>query len=490
LFVALKGERFDAHDFLSDVAKVPGVAVLIELRALAKAHSLGLSAIAVPNTLLALGELAKSWRAQFDIPLIGVTGSNGKTTVTQMIASVLREYAGERALATIGNLNNDIGVPQTLLRLRAQHSCAVVELGMNHPGEIEHLSRMARPNVALVNNAQREHQEFMNTVDAVAFENGQVIVHSAPNAVAVFPADDPYTTLWTQLCGARAFMTFSVGDVFESANAITVDTPPARKPDVQLLSASFAQGSWQLRVKAPGAVIETRLSIAGEHNVRNALAVIASCTAMGVSPEVISRGLAKFEPVKGRSKYIELDLGSRRLNLVDDTYNANPDSVRAAIDVLASMPGPRLLVLGDMGEVGSDGPLYHAEVGQYAADRGVDALLALGELTRHSVDAFNAHNAHNALKGSGSTHTHHAQVPIQVPIQGQVKAQGTGTHCTSMSELISAAPSLVQRYNSILVKGSRFMKMELLVAALQELESTNTSEPLSALNKEGACSSI
>jgi UDP-N-acetylmuramoyl-tripeptide--D-alanyl-D-alanine ligase len=208
---------------------------------------------------------------------------------------------------------------------------------------------------------------------------------------------------------------------------------------------------------------------------------------MGVPPEVISRGLAKFEPVKGRSKYMELDLGSRRLNLVDDTYNANPDSVRAAIDVLASMPEPRLLVLGDMGEVGLDGPLYHAEVGQYAADRGVDALVALGELTRHSVDAF---NAHKALKGSGSTHTHHAQVPIQVPILGQVKAQGTGTHCTSMSELISAAPSLVQHFNSILVKGSRFMKMELLVAALQELESTNISEPLSALNKEGVCSSI
>jgi UDP-N-acetylmuramoyl-tripeptide--D-alanyl-D-alanine ligase len=402
LFVALRGERFDANDLLPQ-ALAGGASALL-------AHPgrtpQGASALEVPDTRLALGELAVAWRQRFDLPLIAVTGSNGKTTVTQMLAAIARAWHAEAALATQGNLNNDIGVPQTLLRLRPQHRVAVVELGMNHPGEIAYLAALARPTVALVNNAQREHQEFMATVEAVARENGAVFAALPSGGTAVFPAGDAYTGLWRSLA------------VQAGARCMTFGTDPTA--DVLLSAADWSDGAWTLGALTPAGGLSLRLHIAGRHNVMNALAAIACALAAGVPVPAIVQGLQAFEPVKGRSRSLVLQLDGRALTVIDDTYNANPDSVRAAIDVLASLPGPHLLVLGDMGEVGDQGPQFHAEVGAYARERGIERLLTLG---------------------------------------AQSQAMG-GEHFDDLQALQGAVRAALPTVASVLVKGSRFMRME------------------------------
>ncbi len=409
LFVALKGERFDAHDFLAQARAGGAVAALAE-RGLAQA---GLPGLEVADSGLALIQLGGAWRARFDLPLIAVTGSNGKTTVTQMIASILRAWLGDAALATAGNLNNHIGVPLTLLRLRALHRAAVIELGMNHPGEIARLAAIAAPTVALVNNAQREHQEFMAGVEAVARENGTVIEALGPAGTAVFPADDAHAALWHALAGRRPMLTFALQGA----------------ADVTGLAAWDAD-HWALMLQTPAGAATLQLRVAGEHNVRNALAATAGALAAGCPLEAIVRGLEAFAPVKGRSQLGSFQRGGRRVTLVDDTYNANPDSVRAAIDVLAALPGPRWLVLGDMGEVGDQGPAFHREVGAYAKQRGIDSLWTAGELGAHAAQAF-----------------------------------GAARHFATVAALIATlaeAPPIA----SVVVKGSRFMKMEQVVAAL------------------------
>ena len=412
LFVALKGERFDANDFLAE-ARARGAVAAIAHGGLAQA---GLSGLEVPDTLLALGQLAAGWRAGFRLPLIAVTGSNGKTTLTQMIASILTAWKPGRALATAGNLNNAIGLPLTLLRLRADHAVGVVELGMNHPGEIAYLAGIACPTVAVVNNAQREHQEFMATVEAVARENGSVLQALPASGVAVFPADEEYTPVWTELAGQRAALSFS-----SSAGA-----------DVQG-TGIWQDGAWQVHAQTPAGPVQFALHIAGRHNVRNALAAVACTLAAGAPLAAIAAGLAAFEPVKGRSRAFTLVHQERRLTVVDDTYNANPDSVRAAVDVLAELPGPRLLVLGDMGEVGDQGPQFHAEVGAYARERGIDALYALGDMTPDTCRSF-----------------------------------GAGHHFAQIEPLLAQVQADLGRVSSLLVKGSRFMKMERVIQALAE----------------------
>jgi UDP-N-acetylmuramoyl-tripeptide--D-alanyl-D-alanine ligase len=363
----------------------------------------------VEDTKRALGALAHAWRRQFSLPLIAVTGSNGKTTVTQMIAAILRAWQPDHHLATQGNLNNDIGLPLTLLRLRAEHRIGVIELGMNHPGEIAYLAQMAEPTVALVNNAQREHQEFMATVHAVAEENGSVFQSLPPDGVALFPAGDAFTALWARIAAPRKCVAF--GDT---------------GADIALEDAQWSQGHWQVRARTPSGPLAFALHIAGRHNVRNALAAGGCALAAGVPLEAIARGLEAFEPVKGRSRALALQLGTRTLTLVDDTYNANPDSARAAVDVLAELPGPRLLVLGDMGEVGNAGPAFHAEVGAYARERGIEHVFTLGEQARG--------------------------------LQGR--------HFPALEALNAAVLAALPGVESVLVKGSRFMKMERVVEAI------------------------
>ena len=409
LFVALQGERFDANDFLPQVAALGATAALAH-------HGLDaakLAGIEVADTRVALGQLAKGWRRQFTLPVIAVTGSNGKTTVTQMIASILRADAGDDALATQGNLNNDIGVPLTLLRLRAHHRRAVVELGMNHPGEIAGLAAMTQATVALVNNAQREHQEHMVSVQAVAQENGEVIQALPAHGIAVFPAHDDYTALWQDLAGARTCLRFSM----------------TGEAEVHLLKADWRNDHWAVEAQTPEGVLRTQLHIAGRHNVGNALAATACALAAGVSLDVIAKGLHAFEPVKGRSRAFGIQCQGHAITVVDDTYNANPDSVRAAIEVLAELPAPRLLVLGDMGEVGAQGPEFHQEVGLHAAHMGLEHVLCLGDLAAFTAQACGA------------------------------QAQ----HFPSIEMLNQHVTQLLPHLGSVLVKGSRFMKMERVI---------------------------
>jgi UDP-N-acetylmuramoyl-tripeptide--D-alanyl-D-alanine ligase len=417
LFVALRGERFDGNQFIAQAKAQGAVAVVCEASGEAQAAEYGLPALVVPDARIGLGELASGWRAQFSLPLIAVTGSNGKTTVTQMIASILRAHVGDDTLSTQGNLNNDIGVPLTLFNLRTHHRLAVIELGMNHPGEIAYLAKLAQPTVALVNNAQREHQEFMGTVEAVAHENGAVLQALPPEGVAVFPADEDFTPVWRALSGPRVQRCFAMA--------------PDSDAEVRAAVVVWLSGAWQFTLKTPEGTAPVRLHIAGRHNIKNALAATACALAAGVPLAAVAQGLVAFEPVKGRSRALVLHTATGEITLVDDTYNANPDSVRAAIDVLAELPAPRLLVLGDMGEVGNQGPEFHAEVGAYAAERGIDALFTLGDLCVHSAQAF-----------------------------------GAARHFEDMDSLLVVVTAQVDGFRSVVVKGSRFMRMERVVQTL------------------------
>jgi UDP-N-acetylmuramoyl-tripeptide--D-alanyl-D-alanine ligase len=408
LFVALSGERFDAHAFLFDVAARGAAAVVVER----VPAGFTLPALVVQDTRHALGQIANWWRSQFAIPVIGVTGSNGKTTVKEMIASILSaQYGDAHYLSTRGNLNNEIGVPLTLFRLEAAHNAAVVEMGMNHPGEIARLAEIAAPTVALVNNAQREHQEFMATVQAVAEENGAVLSALAADGCAVFPADEEFTPLWQALAGARRVISFG----FNSAATVSCT----------YVVKEFGSA---LTINADGQLFSVELSAAGVHNVRNALAACAATLAIGIPVATIARGLEAFAPVAGRLQRKSAKNGAL---VIDDTYNANPDSVRAAIDVLAAAPAPRTLVLGDMGEVGSEGVAFHEEIGAYAKAQHIDQLFTLGSLARHASTAFGAQARHFE-------------------------------DMDKLNEVIGAIASNA----SVLVKGSRFMKMERVVNQL------------------------
>ncbi|HTP74206.1 MAG TPA: UDP-N-acetylmuramoyl-tripeptide--D-alanyl-D-alanine ligase [Burkholderiaceae bacterium] len=411
LFVALRGERFDGHSFLPQ-AKAAGAAAAIAEHGLAESRLPGLL---VGDSLRALQELAASWRARMNLPLIAVAGSNGKTTVTQMLASILRAWCGDSSLATAGNFNNHIGVPLTVLRLRAEHRVAVVELGMNHPGEIELLARIAAPTVSLVNNAQREHQEFMASVEAVARENGSAIEALPASGVAVFPADDAMASIWRTLAGARRQLTFAT-----------------RGDDADVTAhADWAGERWALRVRTPVGEVDLAVHAAGAHNVHNALAATAAALGAGAPLDAIASGISRFTPVVGRSRLLGWQRGGERVALVDDSYNANPDSVRAAIDLLAGLPGPHWLVLGDMGEVGAKGPEFHREVGAYARERGIEHVWLAGALTEQAARAFGV----------------------------------DARHFADTLQLI-AALSEAPRCASALIKGSRFMAMERVVRAL------------------------
>lgn len=368
IFLALAGERFDGHAYLEQVRAAGACAAIVARRN----PEADLPQFEVGDTACALRLLGAQWRRRFGIPAIAVTGSNGKTTTKEMIASILRAWVGtDHALWTQGNLNNELGVPMTLLALEPAHRAAVFELGMNHPGEIALLADMALPTVALVNNAQREHQEFMHTVEAVARENGSVFNSLPDDGVAVFPGDDAYTGLWRELAQGRRVLTFGLEARFD-VYADDIHAEPARTG---------------FRLNTPAGSAAVQLRAPGVHNLRNALAAAACALAAGASLAAVVAGLQGFDPVAGRMQPRALPGG---LQLIDDTYNANPDSVRAAIDVLAQLQGRKVLVLGDMAEVGAQGPAMHAEVGAYAKERGIDALLTYGPAARQCARAFGA----------------------------------------------------------------------------------------------------
>lgn len=421
LFVALRGERFDGGEFVVQAIQSGAVAALVDhaqaekIRMEHGANGGGFSLLVVQDTRLALGQLAAYWRSQFDLPLVGITGSNGKTTVKEMLAAILRVAAGDAAavLSTQGNLNNDIGLPLTLLRLRTDHRFAVIEMGMNHAGEIDYLTHIARPQVAIITNASGAHLAGLGSVVAVACAKGEIFAGLAAEGFAIINADDDHADLWRELAGSRSCIEFGL------------------RTDAQV------SGTWQpsgvgslLQVNTPVGHFEVVLQVPGEHNVRNALAVTAAALALNVSVKDVVEGLQQFGGVAGR---LQRKIMQQGVIVIDDTYNANPASVRAAIQVLAQAQGARILVLGDMGELGADGAKLHGEVGLFAKQAGIAQLYALGELSQYAVHEF----------GDGAQ------------------------HFARVEDLLVALKAQLEENTTILVKGSRFMKMENVVQAFE-----------------------
>jgi UDP-N-acetylmuramoyl-tripeptide--D-alanyl-D-alanine ligase len=412
LFVALRGEKFDGGAFAAQALQQGAAGVVLDHT---QAPNIA-SAIRVDDTRLALGQLAAAWRRRFDIPVVAITGSNGKTTVKEMLAAILRVETGSDAavLATEGNLNNDIGLPLMLLRLRAAHHFAVLEMGMNHAGEIDYLTRLAHPDVAVVNNALSAHIGFLGSVENIARAKGEIFNGLSDAGIAVFNADDPHAWIWREANAQRCSVDFGFGEMAKVRGRF--------QPD--------ALGS-TLTLALPNATLDIRLQVPGAHNVMNALAAAAAAFSLDVSHRSIVAGLSGFAGVKGRLQRKPALHGS---TFIDDTYNANPDSVKAALAVLAQQPGRKLLVLGDMGELGHDAAAMHAQIGLAARAAGVDKLLALGELTRETVGAF----------GAGAMYFERIQ------------------------ELLAELENELNADTTVLVKGSRFMQMERVVNSFME----------------------
>jgi UDP-N-acetylmuramoyl-tripeptide--D-alanyl-D-alanine ligase len=428
LFVALKGERFDGHAFLAQAAAREAAGALVQQQGPgAQDPGLELPLVVVDDTRRALGALGAYWRGRFSLPLVAVTGSNGKTTVKEMLAAIMREALDEspvtshrspvtgrqsRVLATRGNLNNDIGVPLTLLEINSGHRCAVIEMGMNHAGEIRYLARLARPDVALVTNAGPVHLEFFESVAAIARAKGEIFEELPARGTAVINADDRHAPLWRDLAAGRRVVEFGL----ERSAAVTA------RYALRFLDSEIV-------VKTPLGEAAALLRAPGVHNVRNALAASAAAVALSVPAPKIAAGLARFAGVGGR---LQRKAAAQGATLIDDTYNANPESARAAIAVLAQAPGRKVLVLGDMGELGAGAREAHAGIGAGAREAGIDRLLALGELSADAAHAFGAH----------------------------------ARHYTRVEELITEVQRALAPDVTVLVKGSRFMRMERVVAAL------------------------
>jgi UDP-N-acetylmuramoyl-tripeptide--D-alanyl-D-alanine ligase len=407
LFVALVGERFDGNEYVEEAFR-RGALAAITSRVVAGPSPM--PQVVVADTRIALGRLALHWRGKFSVALVALTGSNGKTTVKEMLASILGAHCGARApvLSTEGNLNNDIGMPLTLLKLRERHRFAVIEMGMNHAGEIDYLTRIARPTVALVNNAQRAHVGILGSVEAIAHAKGEIYAGLGPGGVAVVNDDDAFAPYWKSLNTGRRIVSFGFK---EGATVRAI------------------QAGAHVRFITPVGMFPVAMQVRGEHNIRNAAAACAAAHALEIPIRAMHDGLAAFGGVPGRQQRRPGRAGGV---VIDDSYNANPESMKAAAQVLAAEPGRKVLVMGDMGELGAESAAMHAEVGSFAKERGVDVLMAFGEASRHAVQAF----------GRGAM------------------------HFETLDSLVKAAAREAESGATILVKGSRFMQMERIADAL------------------------
>ncbi|MGE0114809.1 MAG: UDP-N-acetylmuramoyl-tripeptide--D-alanyl-D-alanine ligase [Steroidobacteraceae bacterium] len=414
LFVALKGPNFDGHDYVSVAMARGAVAALVE-----RELPLALPQIVVPDALTALSQFAHVWRMQFGYPVIGVTGSNGKTTTKEMLGSILSQRGA--CLVTRGNLNNHIGVPLTLLGLNAGHQAAVIEMGASNPGEIAHLARIARPDIGLVTNAGAAHLEGFGGLEGVARGKGELFQALSGKGVAIINADDVFADYWRVHCNAATIYSFGVDRAadFSASKVLAHHDAPG------------GNGGFQTRfeLSTPQGVCAVSLQLAGIHNLRNALGAAAAAHAAGASLAQIQAGLNSMRPVGGR---LQPKPAIHDAALIDDSYNANPNSVKAGIDALRSLGGRRWLIFGDMLELGPDAPQMHVEVGVYARSAGIEKLLAVGANARHAVDAF----------GAG------------------------GQWFASLDELIAAAQATIEPGVTVLIKGSRGNRLERAAAAL------------------------
>jgi UDP-N-acetylmuramoyl-tripeptide--D-alanyl-D-alanine ligase len=407
LFVAIKGENFDGNTFASAAIKQGAAAVLVS-----DANTQARPAVLVNDSRMALGALAKNWRNQFQMPLLAVTGSNGKTTVKEMLAAIL-SAAGKNVLATQGNLNNDIGMPMTLLKLRAEHTAAVIEMGMNHLGEIDYLTRIAQPAVAVINNAGTAHIGELGSRDNIAKAKGEIFAGLADNGIAVINADDDYAAYWKSLNVGKKIITFGLN----------------KPADV---SATFVQkdGINQVNLTTPSGSVNFNLAMLGKHNISNALAASAAAVALDISNADIASGLSGMQAVKGR---LQRKAGFNGAALIDDTYNANPDSMKAAIDVLATHKNS-IFVMGDMAELGADAPQMHADIGAYAKQKAIEQFFTFGDLSAKASEIFGE------------------------------KAQ----HFDNIENLAESLKKQMKQGVTVLVKGSRFMQMERVVSLIEE----------------------
>jgi UDP-N-acetylmuramoyl-tripeptide--D-alanyl-D-alanine ligase len=415
LFVALRGPNFDGAAFVGAAATRGAVGALVE-REVAEP----IAQIVVPDALTALQALAKAWRAQFAIPVVGVAGSNGKTTAKEMTASILSRRGS--CLATRGNLNNHIGVPLTLMRLAAEHRSAVVEMGANRIGDVAELVQLARPTVGLITNAGAEHLEGFGDLDGVAQGEGEMVAGLDAEATAVINADDPYGPYWRRVAGAGRIVSFGVHA-----------GPDGRAPDFTAtdIRQGIENGGFATRfmLHSPLGERPIVLKVGGMHNTVNALAAAAAATAAGASLDEVVAGLGDFVSVAGR---LQLKAGIGDSWIIDDSYNANPSSVRAGLAVLGALPGAKWLVLGDMAELGAHAADSHAEMGISARASGVLRLFAVGEESARAAQTF----------GAG------------------------GEWFADIDSLIERVRSLLVAGVTVLVKGSRVNRLERVVSAL------------------------
>jgi len=432
LFIALRGEQFDAHEFLEEVREAGAIAAVVEAGhpVLSSAALDGWPLIVCDDTRHALGTLGQAWRQRYNLPVVAVTGSNGKTTTKELVSHLFSAAQGADAvLSTLGNFNNEIGLPLTLLRLAPQHRYAVIELGMSHPGEIAALAQLAQPSIAIVTNAQRAHLAGMGSLVGVAEEKGSLFDALPEDGTAVVNLDDPHAAQWLARIqpGRRV-----LGTHVQSA-AQSVATAPAFAAEIVETSL---QGQ-SLRMQTPAGTVQVCLPLTGAHNASNAAQAMAAGYAAGLDVQAMAAAFESFGGVAGRLQRKQAIGGAL---VIDDTYNANPDSMRAAVDVLAAGPdvSRTMLVMGDMGEVGAESDALHAEVGTYAAQRGVGALYAVGPLSANAVTAYQT--------------------------AGGVEAR----HFASQEELVQALKNNLGAEAVVLVKGSRSSRMENVVNALVE----------------------
>jgi UDP-N-acetylmuramoyl-tripeptide--D-alanyl-D-alanine ligase len=421
LFVGIRGKRFDGQAFAAQA--IAGGAVAAVVSDVPRNAGAGARLLVVADTRVALGQLAAYWRARFAMPLIAITGSNGKTTVKEMLAAILRQSAGESGvLATVGNFNNDIGMPLTLLQLRAQHRYAVVEMGMNHLGEIAYLSRLAKPTTALINNAGTAHIGELGSTEAIARAKGEIFEGLDMAGAAIINSDDAFADFWRGLAKSRRVVDFGLD----------------RKAAISARYELAAAGSL-VTIVTPESQFVATLNVPGLHNVKNALAAATAAYALGIDPKAIVAGVAAYRGVTGRLQHQRLASGT---TLIDDTYNANPESMMAAIAVLAAHAGRKVLVMGDMDELGDTASAMHAAIGVFAKRAGVERLFALGDLSAEAVRGF----------GDG------------------------GAHFATIEELVAAIAGVLGRDTTLLIKGSRFMRMERVVEALGAVNGEQTAK--------------
>lgn len=412
LFVAIHGEKVDGHEYVA-MAHEKGAAAAIVSRRI----NCDLPQIIVSDTAAALGKLSAAWRDQFNIPFIAVTGSNGKTTLKNMVAAIMTAACRgnkDEVLATQGNLNNYYGVPLTLARLNHQHRYAVIEMGMNHFGEIEYLTKLTRPHVAAITNAAAAHLEGLGTVEGVARAKSEIFLGLPQDGIAVLNRDDQFYDFWCKQIGKHKAITFGFHP--EADVSIVNDETTKTQP---------------IQVRTPIGNIDINLPLLGKHNVLNTLAATAACIAIGIDLASIKHGLEAIQPAPGR---LVLHTLSNGVKIIDDTYNANPFSLQAAVETLAQFMGKKILVLGDMKELGSDAKTLHHSAGEKIRQAGIDYLFTYGDLSESTAHAF----------GEGAY------------------------HFNEQEKLVNALKPFLYNTTTILIKGSRSMRMEKVVAGLVE----------------------